>query len=152
MVHLTPNRLVTFEHRHKTFFADVPAGHILTNLMEPAYWSHIATKVNIGDEIIALAEDNTYRAHLLVLQKGVGWVQVFCLKFDELTKPFEMPADADTSYIIEFSGNYHKWRVTRRVDGQVLVAQLKTRDEAVNWLRNYQATLAKEGGRKVEAA
>jgi hypothetical protein len=152
LVHLVPNRLTTHEHRHKIFFADIPAGHILTHLMEPSYWAHIAMKVNTGDEIIALAEDNTYRAHLLVLQKGTGFVQVYCLQFDELTKPFEMPADADTAYIIEHSGNRHKWRVKRRSDNQVLISELKTRDEAVSYLRQYQATLARDGGRKVEAA
>jgi hypothetical protein len=152
LVHITPNRLTTHEHRHKIFFADIPSGHILSQLMEPAYWAHVVNKVNIGDEIIALAEDNLYRAHLLVLGKGVGWVQTYCLQFDELTKPFEMPADADTSYIVEFSGNMHKWRVRRRSDNLVLVSQLKTRDEAVQFLRQYQITLARDGRKTVESA
>ena len=151
MVHITPNRVMTHEHRHKIFFADVPSGHILTQLMEPAYWAHVGNKLNLGDEIIALAEDNLYRAHLLVLGKGTGWVQVFCLKFDELTKPFEMPVDADTSYIIEHSGNMHKWRVRRRADNHVLVSQLKTRDEAVAFLRQHMTTLTRDA-RKVDAA
>ena len=151
MVHITPNRLMTHEHRHKIFFADVPAGHILTHLLEPSYWAHIANKVNLGDEIIALAEDNTYRAHFIVLQKSTGWVQVYCLKFDELTKPFEMPDDADTTYAVEHSGNYHKWRVRRKSDNYVLVSQLKTRDEAVAYLRQHMATLNRDK-RKIEDA
>lgn len=151
MVHVSPNRMSVYEFKNKTYKVDIPTGHILSQLLEPSYWAHVAHKLQTGDEIIAVSEDNLYRAHFYVLDKGVAWASVYCLKFDELTKAFDMPAEADTNYVIEFSGNFHKWRIRRRSPEAVMVSQLPTRDKAVEWLKNYQQTLLRDKINKTPA-
>lgn len=148
MVQVSPNRMSLFEHKHRVLFLDVPHGHTLEQMMEPKYWAHNAMKMRPGDEIVAVAEDNSFRAEFHVLDVGPNWANVYCFKFDQLTAQFELPADADSNFIIEYSGNYHKWRVRRKDDksGKPLIAFLKDRPAALAWLANYKKTLQRDEG------
>lgn len=144
MVHVSPHRFTSFEYRNKVCKVDIESGHTLEQMLEPAYWAHVANKLQDGDEIVAVAEDNTFRAHFYVIERGPNWANVYCLKFDELTKEFQIPVTADQNYLVQFGGNLHKWRVKRKSDGQVLISKLKTPEQATDWLRNYKATLARD--------
>lgn len=141
MVHLNANRFSSLEYKHKNWFVDAPVDHTLEDMLMPNYWAHISRQLSTGDEIVVWAEDNTYVARFYVIDAGANWAKVYCHKFDEITKTFELPEDADTAYIVEWSGNYHKHRVRRKQDGEVLVSQLKTREEALTWLKDYKKSL-----------
>ena len=141
MVHLNASRFTSFEYKNKIYKVDAPADHVLEDMLQPNYWAHVARVLRTGDEVIVVSEDNVWRAHFHILNAGDNWANVYCLKFDEMSKIFEMPADADTSYIVEHSGNFHKWRVRKKGEDKALVAQLVTRDEALKWLADYKKTL-----------
>ena len=141
MVTLNPGRFTAYEFANKVYKVDVPFGHQMEHILQPEYWMHVARYLNSGDEVIAVAEDNSYRAHLFVTTKTTTAVKMAVVNFTELSKEFEVPADADTSYVIEWSGNYHKWRVRRKVDNFIIASQFKFREEAVKALAEYKKAL-----------
>lgn len=152
MVSLHASRFASFEYKNKIFKVDIPSGVTPDQLLEPAYWMHVSRTLQTGDEIVALAEDNTYYVRLIVLNAGINWANVKVLYFAELSKEFEVPADADTAYDIVFGGNFHKWRVVRKSDNQTIAIGMKTREEAVEELKRYKKAIQHKAEKPAEEA
>lgn len=141
MVSLNSSRFASAEYKNNTYRADIPVGHKIEDMLKPEYWAHISSRLRNGDEIKALSEDNSYFVHFIVMNAGGNWAKVNVINFVELSSQFAAPEEADINYIIEHSGNFHKFRVKRKADDTVLVAKLETREEAINWLRQYKKSL-----------
>jgi len=108
------------------------------------YWKHVARTMRAGDIIQAVWEDNTLYAEYLVLQVLEGGVgakvanlhKVPLVCFDE-----GVFVDNGTQYKIEFAGNFHKWRVIRLSDGEVISAKHLSEHEARNSLHEYRKAM-----------
>lgn len=141
MVTLNPSRFTGYEFKNKVYKVDLPKDHLIEDIIKPEYWAHVARYLQPSDEIIAVCEANTYRLHLFVVNSGSTFVKVQVIAFTELSKEFDVPVEADTNYIIEHCGNFHKWRVRRKSDNEVLVSQLRDRSDAVKYLGDYKKAL-----------
>ena len=64
----------------------VPVGTTIDDVMLPGNWSNIFSKVDVRDEIIVDTEDDAWRLHLRVMEKGVGWVKTYPLHVAEFQK------------------------------------------------------------------
>ena len=109
------------------------------------YWKHIARFMKPGDVIRALWEDNSKFAQYLVLAVMEGGVGA---KVAALGEPVALVCfddgiyvDNGTQYKIEHAGNFHKWRVIRLSDGEVVSSQHKTELEARNALHEYRKAM-----------
>lgn len=102
----------------------------------PGNWANIFSKVNLHDEVIVVPEDFSWRLHLLVVDKGIGWVKTVLLHAIDLTKakPTEEPAnipDAPEGYKINFAPKT-LWRVLTDDPVMEVSRNHKTKLEATN--------------------
>jgi hypothetical protein len=121
----------------------VPNSMTMEEVSIPGNWANVFSKVNAHDEVIVTPEDLSWRLHLLVIDKGVGWVKTALLHAIDLTKitakqpvvelPSEVPEDAPAppdGYTVNFAPA-HKWRVMTNDPHLVVSKDHKTRAEAV---------------------
>lgn len=143
---LNSKRFGNSEHKRTIWDADSAAGDTLADLMRPDYWANVARNLRPKDRIEIICEDNSYFAELYVFECAVNWAKVGLLRYEEFAENaaehglnnFGVP-----EYDISYGGNYHKWRVKRNSDGEVLVAQLPTEKAAQDWIFEYRKSLAK---------
>lgn len=62
-----------------TRFVRVPVNFTITDVLRPGAWAHIASKIQTGNEIVALRADMAWRIHLLVFESGPGMLKVHVL-------------------------------------------------------------------------
>lgn len=134
-----------------------PPGIVLSDLIRPAFWSHHTARLNIGDMIDVVAEDNTFDVTLRVIGKPEvgGGVHMRPLRIWQAGDPIlieegppvehKVPAifmqaiaaaapenDRVPGFKINFASR-QRWRVIRRADGALLKKDLMTEDAAVAW-------------------
>jgi hypothetical protein len=107
------------------------------DLLEPAYWAHIATKLRPRARIEAWANDGTWMAEYVVLEAGRNWAKLHLLSVHHLgTADVALTrVDAMSPYEISFGGPHVQWRVIRKVDREVIHDGEATMDGAVSWLK-----------------
>lgn len=141
---LNSKRFGNSEHKRTIWDADSAAGDTLSDLMRPDYWANIARNLRPKDRIEIICEDNSYFAELYVFEASTNWAKVGLLRYEVFAENAENNGVAvDPEYIVTHGGNYHKWRVVRVNDGEVLVSQLLSQKAAQDWLFEYRKSLAK---------
>lgn len=105
------------------------------DLQEPAYWSHVASKLRPWDKIEARANDGTWYAVLIVLESGRNWARVKLIENHNLTTSdvAQSQANASSPYDITYRGPHSKWSVVRKADNEVMHEGEATRDGANAW-------------------
>jgi hypothetical protein len=125
---------------HRTWAAHPERGTTFEDILEPAYWAHIAEqKLRPNDTIIVYPADNSYRATLAVRAAGrlfahvavLNKVDFPALKLDDVLKFEVMFADPQT-----------KWAVVRTADKRVMQGGFDTQEAAMQWLGVNARTLA----------
>jgi hypothetical protein len=109
------------------------------DLLIPGFWAHHAKRVSPGDEIRALAEDGTWRATYLVVDKSLTWLKVRELTFNPFS--VEEVDDTDLASFLAAHKVVHrgprKWSVVREDDGAVLTEDIAEKHEASAWLDRH---------------
>lgn len=108
------------------------------DLMNPAYWAHIAATLKPWDRIDVRANDGSWWAQLLVLEASRSWARVHCLGIHNLTTADVAQTLAEQMqlpYEVAYKGPHNKWSVIRRSDNQVVHDQEETSEGAVTWMR-----------------
>jgi hypothetical protein len=121
----------------------VPNTMTMEEVSIPGNWANIFAKVTVDDEVIVTPEDRSWRLHLLVVERGTGWVKTALLHAIDLTKvavkqpvieqPNELPEDAPQppeGYTVNFAPA-HKWRAMTNDPHLVVSKDHKTRAEAI---------------------
>lgn len=103
---------------------------------DPAYWSHVASKLRPWDRIEARANDGTWYAELIVLEAGRNWARVQLLSAISLTTADIAMTQSNklSAYEIVFRGPHSQWSVIRKADREVVHEGETTQGGAVNWL------------------
>lgn len=57
----------------------VPVSFEISDVLVPASWADLHSKIHIDDELIVWREDRAWRVHLLVVDKGIGYVKTIVL-------------------------------------------------------------------------
>ena len=129
------------EHARRVWLITVPSAHERNDLLDPKYWAHIAGPKRFapGDEIIALAEDGTWRWHLQVLAAGPLFA-----KLGQISDPVEF-GTVDESEIAGFEvkhkGRIKKWCVVREADGAIVSEGHSDKPTAYAWLASNEKSL-----------
>ena len=117
----------------------VPNSMTMEDVSIPGNWANVFSKVTVDDEVIVVPEDRTWRLHLLVVERGTGWVKTALLHAIDLTKavskpkaeePVEIP-DVPVGYKVNHAPKTG-WRVLTEDPAMEVSRNHKTRLEATN--------------------
>jgi hypothetical protein len=141
---LIGSRFKDAEFSHRTHRAQPEHTDKFEDTLKADYWKHVARNMRPGDKIEAVWEDNSLYAEYLVLvvmEGGVG-AKVALLR-KEILVCFDdgVFVDNGTQYKIEFAGNFHKFRIIRVSDGEVVGSKYGSELEARNALHEYRKAM-----------
>lgn len=125
---LHPNRLKDEEQLVIRKVACVPVGVTIADVLKPEFWVHVAPRLRPLAYILVLPDDGTWEAHLRVRSVSGKAAQVELL---EPVKEYSAAAPApDDSFVVEWGGPVHLWRVVRRSDNAVIEKGIQTKEAA----------------------
>ena len=139
-MHLNESLFKQAEFQRNVWLAAPPAGTAFRDMLEPAYWAHVGTKLRPGDRIEVTPEDMTFFAELFVRDAGRLFAHVVELRHI----PFEQTAAATNvgAYSVAWAGPVHKFRVVRNSDGAVVQHGFANRDGALRFVQTMEPVAA----------
>jgi hypothetical protein len=143
---LNGSRRKDAEHSHRTHRVIPEHTDKFDETLKAVYWSHVARNMKAGDKIEALWEDNSLYAEYLVLsiqEGGVGAKVANLSKTALVSFDDGVFVESGDKYKIEFGGNFHKFRIIRVSDGEVIGKDRKfnTELEARNYLHEHRKAM-----------
>lgn len=140
---LNVNKLKLAEHARNLFSVSLEPAEKFEDLLDPAYWAHIAAKLRVHDRVEVVAADGTWFAELIVSATANTWAKMSVLRFVEL-EPCKMPDAAvkaakeqkqstpnrEAAFYREWDAKAQAHRIVRRADKEVVAAGIKDRAEA----------------------
>lgn len=141
-VYAMPEYMQLAEQWRQDFVVHVPEEHTVEDLLEPAYWAHVAgaRAMQRFDRIEARAETGEWVADLLVVSAGRNWANVKLLATHDMTATASK-ATPEARHTVKLRGP-HKWCVMRISDGAVIQQGLETKQAAEIAMAQYENTLA----------
>lgn len=111
----------------------VPVSFDIADVLVPAAWADLHTKIHNDDELIVWREDRAWRVHLLVVEKGIGYVKTTVLHRYE-AEAAKAEADAEDltvpdNYIVNHAPKTG-WRVLTKEPHLEVSRDHKSRREA----------------------
>ena len=137
---LSPDRIKEAEFVRTVFAVAVPAGTTLAEMASPAYWTHVAARLQNGSRLEVTPEDGAWYAELYVVACAKTWAKTVLLRQVALESSEPLP-DETHGFTIAWGGNLKKFRVVRDSDKAELKAEFPTKREAGAWLDNYLLAL-----------
>lgn len=143
-----PNRklmemqLIGAEYQRQELIATPEAGTTLQEMENPEYWSHVAKRLKVWDQIEVRPHDGAWWAELLVRAVQPFAVRVHILRmvqFEDNRKAAEQ-ADIPAGYEVVNRGT-RGWAVVRESDREVLREREQSRALAVMWLKGHLLAL-----------
>ena len=133
---INPVRMEEAQFTQTIYFAKAHANTRPTDLLEPAYWAHVAAKLKPWSEIKVVADDGSWWAHYIVLEAGRTWARVHMLMTTSLTSAdvSASQAAAMAPYEVCYRGEHMKWSVVRKADHEVVHEGEGTQGGAIDWL------------------
>lgn len=139
---LHPTRKHLAEHQRNIWHIDVEIGTLPEDLLNPAYWAHVAREFRVLDRIEAHAEEGSWYAELLVQDCGQNYAKVAMLRKVELQSVIPESSSALlTGHSVSWGGKHSQFRVIREVDRKVLKDGFKTKADAFVWLEGYARSI-----------
>ncbi len=146
-IRLSPhaNRFNLREYRVQDWFVTPEIGTNVEDMLNPEYWAHVAGRMKPLDNIEVYAEDGSFFARLIVLscnrvQANVQLLFAHKLGGDEAV---DVTKSVDDSNSLEYGwgGPVGKHRVVRKSDKQIIKDGFTSKQEALDYIRDYsQAT------------
>ena len=136
-VKLNPSGATLAEHTRNVWAVTSEYGVKKSDIEDPAYWSHVASKFRPSDKIEVMAADGSFYAEYLVTSCDKTWAKVAEMKFLDLTKAAvvtnEQAEIINAGYQIKWRGP-KKWSVIRKSDLAVLHEGLHSEADGNKWL------------------
>jgi len=137
---LMPERFGASEEKRHDFVVDLPISVTLEQAMDPGFWAHVAHEMIPLDHIELRAEDGSWVADLIVAFCERNYAKVVLKSITKLDEDQVAPASS-IKHKIEWKGPHLKYSVIRTADSKVMQSQMRTRDEATQWLTAHEKTL-----------
>lgn len=139
----TDARMKLADFQRNRFVVTPEKGVEVNDLLQPAYWAHIATKFRPYDEVTVIPEDGSFYAKLLVIACDRLWAKMHLLEDHDLTPTRkDMPQVEFDGYAVEWKGPLSRFAAIRKSDGVVLKDLFQNQLEGWQWLDGYMKTLA----------
>lgn len=134
-----PVQLFAIEQKITHWIWDkAPPNITLDDLLDPATWQHVQSKLLPGFHITVQPEGLPWEAELVVLDSGIGYAKVRLLRQTMLNEPGEVPA---TVYV-RWNGPTHKYTIFRKADDVVLNHGHTAIADAEDWARRHVTAMA----------
>jgi hypothetical protein len=120
----------------------------LKDVLNPAYWAHVAAKLALYDEIEVIPEGGAWYAKLLVVGCSKLHAKVAVLLVKQLQeKASDKPVGDEGSggekpaFSVAFKGPQRKWSVIRTSDNAYVKEGFDNKEDAAKWLEDNEADL-----------
>src|SRR5262245_31403523 len=120
--------------------ADIVDGTPFEEILAPDYWSHVAARLKVGDEIRAFAEDGSWLARLLVRDRGYIWAKVAVLERHVFPPLGESGREA-AEFAVEYRGRLQKHAVVRVATGALVLSGFASEGDARTAMSEYVKAL-----------
>lgn len=126
------------EHVSLNYVARPGYGVLLEQVMDEAYWGHVAAQLKAGYTIECMPEGLPWYAKLIVVDAGPVHAKVKLLQFVDLVDPVRLPEQAPLLERLdigkfEVSREGAWWRVVRKGDGEVVRKGFRSMKAAQDW-------------------
>lgn len=138
---MKPTRLQLAEHAVSAHYHVPEFGVSLTDVCQPAYWTHVSRTLRPGDKIEILSPTGDWWAMLIVRMTGKVEASVSVLQHVVLEKPDEITTPA-SPYEVKWRGPSVKFSVIRKEDGGVVKENFESKDAANQWVKNHMKAMA----------
>jgi hypothetical protein len=105
-------------------------------LLTPAWWNHVCTKMRVDDIVEVMALDRSWFGIVTVLEVGKGAEGgarvAYVLGPQKITNAAEVGKQAD--HEARWGGPHAKWTVVRAKDKLVMKSGLESREDAGTWI------------------
>jgi len=109
------------------------------DLLRPAFWTHVAGNLRLGDTFNGMTDDGLMWFEGVVLNASGTSAVVHVTRADSVAKV--AAPGMDSEFVADFGGQHELWRVVRKADRQVIRTGLATRDIANTWIRSHETSL-----------
>lgn len=130
------NQITPMEYAVMQYRAVIPHGTTLEAILKPEAWSHVAREMRPGQFVHAFAEDGTWYAWLYVRNASRIEADLAVVHHIEFDKARDIDPGADTYEAVWVSPSA-KWGVKRTSDGEIVMREIATKDEAIQKAKNY---------------
>jgi hypothetical protein len=142
---LNATRFKEGDYARQIFHASAQTGTTKEDLLNPAYFAHVASQVSRFDHIEVVEETGAWWAQLLVTSKSEkpgrpATITVDILHFKglkaHLNADAELAESPDDAYEVKFRGP-KKWTVIHKDTREIQVEGLDTAEEAKGWVERF---------------
>lgn len=117
--------------------ATPPAGTKLADVLNPAYWVHVAKQFHVSDRIEVIPEDHSFFAELYVAGVSAGGLKLIKFRHYDFDLEDILNVGAEEpELIVLWRGPNAKHCVLRKADKQVLKEGFNSKAEANEWILN----------------
>ena len=134
------SRLKERQYAYNEWFAELPPGATIEQVMEPDYWAHLAMLIRPLDTMEVFSEDGTWEALFRVMFVGPNEVKLSTLRVVEHEKVVGTASLSDV-YDIIYKSAITKWAVVNKQNGMIIKDKFFPRSEAVAFLRKHLETV-----------
>ena len=132
-------RFQEFQYVNTRHDAVVEVGTTPDDIIDPSFWSAVAYKVKVHDEIRVRCEDGSWIAYLLVTGCGKNYVEVVVegsINLEKIDPEKQAVVDA-AGFELLYRGIHLKWCVKRLSDGAVIHEKEPNKAAAAAWLTEH---------------
>lgn len=134
----------------ETWAVTVEQGVTRADILNPAFWSHIAYKLRPYARIEVRCDDGSMFADLVVLNSERTWARVYVLSWADLTTKdvsqsqsaqavqAASSAEPEKAFRVEYKGPHKRFCVIRNADNSYVRENEATKLDAQAWLIDYE--------------
>lgn len=135
LLHTTETAIATWHHQ-------VEFGVSPEEIMLPEYWANVVRhQLRPGHEIIVVAADYSWRAHLMVRAVGQSEAHVGLIHAQTFGSKPQVTA-AESAYRIEWRGAQRQYGVIRKSDSAVVKENFPDEMTAQKWIISHDKAMA----------
>jgi hypothetical protein len=143
---LENKRLLSEEFVRKSYRASIPSDVTWEQVLQPAYWSAVSSKLLAGDEIVAVRDDLAWRGELMVCQAFGTHVRVAPISFVEIDKGAPIDISARSGFRVVDEGLTLKWCIYRIADNHLMASNIETAELAHQQIHSDLVPRARKRG------
>lgn len=141
-VSILPGRMKLAEYERQDWVVNAEFGTNIQDVLDPAYWAHVASRFKPYDHIEVRSEDGSWIAKFLVLGCDRTWAKIHLLSEHKLTTTDISLSQAIKKHDAQWRGPEHKWSVIRLSDKEVIKVKFDSKEEANRWIVEHEKVVA----------
>jgi hypothetical protein len=132
-VQLAEKRMKAAEFVSTRWAVTLPPEHNHDDLMNPAYWAHVAIQMQPGNILEVRTDTGSHYGRFYVSECSRNHAKLHELEWVEIEKSADVDDDV---YVYGWKGPVMKHCIIRKSDGAVIQEQMPTKAAAQQWILN----------------